>query len=368
MKTRTFFHYAFLMFVAAAIMFSGCKKKKEETPKTNIIPSSFQVAVPSSMNSATASKSTNSIDTLSGNVIYRNLRTFIHVGCAASDVIQTIMTAIYANNINQAMTFTFPGHEDGRTKNAVVVEGATFAGVSYQFKMTITDDGTNAIQVFWNTNPVKGVAIMSPRDINRTLSTIYANTRYQVEYSEAETAYQKQMTVSISGFPKLISTNTDYINNMKMFVGKNNNLLTLWGNSNHPIATIVDSALVGKDYAFIAHSDDAVNIGVAKVGITPTDHSTTTDIFTTYSVYNVLNTAIHVVYDPYYAPNPVPQNIVNSYLLNTDQPAYFTSPQGFVSCGTTIPSNAAFTSSFINLDGLTPYVPNDIKNLTISFQ
>lgn len=361
MKNKNYFHYAFLMFMAVVIVFSSCKKKKEETPNTNIIPSSFKVAVPSSINSAPTSKSVNT-DTLNGNVIYENLRNFINVGCAASDVVQTIMTAIYANNINQAMSFTFLGHEDGRTKNAVVIEGATLNGVSYQFKMTITDGSSNAIQVFWNTNPVKGVAIMSPYDINRTLSTIYTNTRYQVEYSEAESSYQKQMIVSISNFPKLISTNTNYINNMKMFVGKNGDLLTLWGNSNHPEATIVDPALIGKDYAFVAHSNDAVNIGVAKVGISPTTVTTTTDLFTTYSVYNVLYSAIQVVYPT------ATQSQINSFLNNTGQPAYFTSPQGFVSCGTTIPNNSAFTSSFIDLAGLTPYIPNDIKNLTISFQ
>ncbi|MBI5219804.1 MAG: hypothetical protein HY958_12830 [Bacteroidia bacterium] len=356
---RILFSLSAIVLIFSLLFTLSCKKKSEET-KSNIVPSTFKVDVPSAINSATATGSKSiETDTLSGNVIYANLRTFIHVGCVAADAVNTIMVAIYTHNINQAMTFDYVSNEDQRTKHVVVIEGASFGGTSYQFKMTITDQGSNAIQVFWNTNPIKGVAILNPYNINKNWGATYASTMYMVEYSEAgENSYQKQMTVSIANFP-LIPGNTNSINNLKMFVGKNGNQLTLWGNSNHPNATIINPAQVGKDYAFVAHSDAGLNIGVAKVGITPTDHTTTTDIFTTYAVKNVIDEDFYAVYGVH---------LPNSFLANAEAPAYFVAPQGYVSCGTSIPNNSGFTSTFNNLDGLTPYIPNDVKNLTLSFQ
>ena len=364
MKTNKIFSFLLLGAVLVIANFSSCKKEEEE-PKTNIVPSSFVVDVPSAINSpnATGSKATES-DTLNGNVIYGNLRTFIHVGCAAANVVNTIIYSIYVHNINQAMTFDYVSNTDQRTKHVEVIEGASLNGMYYSFKMTITDAGAKAVQVFWNTNPVKGVAILSPYDINRTLSNVFASTRYMVEYSEAENAYEKQMVVSIANYPTSIQGTTNAINNLKMFAGKNGNLITLWGNSNHPAATIIDPSQVGKDYAFIAHADAALNTGCAQVAITPTDVNSTSNIFSTYSVYNVLNSAINTVYPG------IPQNQINSYLSNTSAPAYFVAPQGFVSCGTNVPASpsGAFPASFVNLSGLTPYIPNDVKNLSISFQ
>ncbi|HBX49990.1 MAG: hypothetical protein A2275_19250 [Bacteroidetes bacterium RIFOXYA12_FULL_35_11] len=364
MKTKKIFSFLLIGVVLISINFSSCKKEEEE-PKTNIVPSSFVVDVPSAINSpnVSGSKATES-DTLNGNVIYGNLRTFINVGCAAANVVNTIIYSIYVYNINQAMIFDYVGNYDQRTKHVEVIEGASLNGVYFQFKMTITDSGTKAIQVFWNTNPVKGVAILSPYDINRTLSNVFTNTRYMVEYSEAENAYEKQMLVSIANYPTSIQGTTNAINNLKMFAGKNGNLVTLWGNSNHPAAIILDPSLVGKDYAFIAHADAALNTGCAQVAITPTDVNTTTNIFSTYSVYSVLNSAINTVYPG------LPQNQIDAYLANTDAPAYFVAPQGFVSCGTNVPASpaGAFSASFVNLSGLTPYVPYDVKNLSISFQ
>lgn len=365
MKTKSVFSFGLIFLFVFVFVLGGCKKNNTDvvqpTP-TNQVPSTFKVDVPSSMNSSSA-KSVEA-DTLTGGVIYANLRTFINVGCAAADVVQGIMTAIYSLNITSAMSFSYPSHEDGRTKSFVVVQNAAYNGTTYQYKMTVSDQSSPAIQVFWNNNPVKGVAIISPYDWDRNIGTTYSNTKYKVEYSEeaSVTGYEKQMIVSIAGFPQLVSANTNYINNMKMFVGKNGNLLTMWGNSNHPSATIVDPALVGKCYSFVAHSDASLNIGIAKVAISPTDVASTVDIFNTYSVYNVLNTAIHVVYPT------ATQNQINSYLKNTDQPAFFTAPTGFVSCGTTVPNNTGFTDSFNDISSLIPYVPSDIKNLTISFQ
>lgn len=357
--------FVFILFMV--VLFSGCKKEKDDVippVTTTQTPSTFKVDVPSSLNSPDSAKSINTIDTLSGDDIYRNLRTFINVGCAAADVIQNIMTAIHSMSITTSMSFTWTSNVDGRSKSFTVVQNQAFNGTTYQFRLTISDGSSQAIQVFWNNSPVKGVAIISPYDWDRThFGTQYSSTRYMVEYSEAgEGGYDKQMTVSIVQFPQLVAGFTNYINNLKMFVGKKNNLLTIFGNSNHPSATLVDVNLVGKDYAFVAHSDANLNIGVAKVAITPSTVSTVTDIFNAYSVDSVLSSEIHTVYPA------ATQAQINSYLSYTDQPAYFVSTQGFVSCGANIPGNTGFTTSFIDLSGLSPYIPSDIKNLTISFQ
>ena len=50
-----------------------------------------------------------------------------------------------------------------------------------------------------------------------------------------------------------------FLDNMKMFVGKNGDLIDVYGNSNHPELTILDPDFQGgRSYAFVARGDQAV--------------------------------------------------------------------------------------------------------------
>lgn len=340
----------------------GCKKdNKEDTPTQtteNIVPTSIYIDIPTALNSVQKSNSSKG-DTLSGNDIYRNLRTFINVGETSAKTINEIMLVIRLNNINRPMSFTFTSKDDGRVKKVDVIENGDFNGTKFKYKMLIADiDGSKALELFWNVKPVSAIAIMQLYNINRKIDQRYKDVLYKIDYNEELTTYEKQMVISLTKLPKFDKGSID---NMKMFVGKKGTTLDIYGNSNHPYLTLVDTNFTGgRNYAFVAHANDALNIGVAILCMPPSATATNNNILTDYSIEKVLTDEIRAVY-----PN-VTQQMLNSYLKNTKAPGYFTNG-GFVSCGTNIPNIQGFTTDFLNLTGLNPYIPNDIKNLTISF-
>ncbi len=360
--------------VFSAIFVQSCKKDKEQDPNatTSILPKSFKVDVPEAISSANSQKSmlaTNS-DTLHGNDIYQNLRTFIYVGESAADIVDAIMTNIAVYNINHAMTVSYQSNEDGRVKNLEVVESSNFDGQNWEYQMTIVDansatntDGGLAVQVFWNINPVKGIAILKPYNLNRTESVNYPDAMYRIDYSEAgELGYDKHMLVEINGLPlEDPSVEPWSISTIKMFVGKTGDIIDVYGNSEHPNATFIDTTSKGFDWAFVASANESSNIGVAEVGL-PDDELNSTDrttLLVTNSIKNVFTTQINLAY-----PGLDSLDVTN-YLYNTEAPGYFNS-NGFIQGGTA--PSTSYGTLVSNIANLTPYNPADIKNLTISFK
>ncbi len=363
-----------LAIIFSAIFVQSCKKDKEQSPDSteSILPKSFKVDVPEAISSANSQKSmlaTNG-DTLQGNDIYQNLRTFINVGETASDIVNSIMTTISVYNINHAMTLSYQSNEDGRVKNLDVVESASFDGQNWQYQMTIVDansatnnDGGVALQIFWNVNPVKGIAIIKPYNLNRTESINYPDAIYRIDYSEAgELGYDKHMIVEITGIPLEDPSVDPYsISKLKMFAGKTGDIVDVYGNSVHPNATFIDTTEKGFDWAFVASANQSLDIGVAEVGL-PDDDLSSTDrntLLVTNSIKNVFTNQINIAY-----PN-IDTLSINNYLYNTEAPGYFNS-NGFVQGGTA--PNTDYTTLANNITNLTPYNPVDIKNLTISFK
>ena len=135
------------------------------------------------------------------------------------------------------MSFSFEG-DDGRTKNLVVVETSAFEGETWNYQLTITDalsegdeDGGKAMQVFWNGNPTKGIAIMKPYNMDRVNDADAGDAKYRIDYSEAgEHSYEASMIVSIAGLELPDPSVDQYaMNSLKMFVGKNGNQLDIYG-------------------------------------------------------------------------------------------------------------------------------------------
>ena len=263
--------------IAVAIGIQGCKKDDPLTPEnTKNIPTRFMVDIPSSLSrdESAKNKSTQS-DTLHGNQIYQHINTFIWVGEKAAEVVQNIMIAISTHNINQAMSFSFVSGEDGRTKNAVVVENSVYEGTTWEFEITITDalsqsnaDGGKALQVFWNVSPIKGIALLKPYNIDRTQYASYPDPMYRVDYSEAgDLGYTNHMFVYLIDLPLANPLVDPYsMKSMKMFAGKNGNYIDVIGDSSHPNAKFFTTQ-TGFNYAFVASSEQTSNIGVAEVGL-----------------------------------------------------------------------------------------------------
>lgn len=352
------------------VFFNSCKKDKEETEevKESILPGSWGVDIPDAISNIGQDKNTKSTqgDTLNGNEIYENLRTFIAVGEGASNIVNAIITVIAVHDINEPISLTYTSDEDGRAKHLEVIESSSFDGQNWEFQMTISDAGSqgetdqgNGLQVFWNQSPVKGIAILKPYNINRTENANAPDAMFKIAYSEAgEGGYSNQMTVEIVDLP---NPNSDkwHMRALKMFAGRTGDVIDVYGNSDHPSAYFFEQTTVGFDWAFVASSNRTTDIAVAEVGL-PSNSLNSTDratILEINSIHNVFNNQIIALG---YA-----QQDVDNYLYNTEAPGYF-NHYGFIQGGTA-PSNA-YTNLISNIAGLTPYNPVNIRDLEISFK
>lgn len=352
----------FTVFFAAAILFTSCKDKSEI--KADIVPSKFKVDIPSSISEANSKSDKDNV--LDGNDIYGHLRTFIAVGEGSADIIQAIMGAIREYDLDQAMSFSYTSDEDGRTKNVVIVENSTFDGQNWEYQLTTTDqDGGKALQIFWNNSPVKGISILKPYNINRNETDNWSgeNTMYRVDYSEASTNYDAEMTVYISGLVLPESTTGDdrfAMETLKMFAGKKGDIVDVYGNSNHPNAYFFNEAgEKGFNWAFAASGNDASNIGVAEVGLPAS--SVNSSIRETLLVDN----SIHNIFNNELVALGYQQVDIDVYLAQTQAPGYFAN-SGFLNAGTS--PGSSYDAIQSSMENLTPYNPVSVSNLTISFK
>lgn len=350
-----------LLTLALVVFGVSCNEKSDPVP--SILPASFNIEVPSSLTNGGV-KTGNAV--FSGNEAYAMMRAFIYVGNASGFIIRDFMAFISLYHIDKPMDITFVSNDDLRTKNLVVTANQTFEGVTYEYKMVVTDisDPTHSavgLEMYWNRSPVKGVSIMQFSNLNRRGATKDVNSKIRIDYSEASTAYDKTMEVTLVGLDTVgVNNNVD---NLKMFVGKKGNLLDVYGNANIPDYQIIDKTHAdGYNWAFVARSNEDLNISVAKVALPPCTLVDLTNIFEIYSLKDVLTQEINKQY-----PTLTPLEVA-VFLANTGSPAYFNGTQGFLSCGTTLPTTpAGFTSSFADLSTLKPYIPYQIDALQVNF-
>ncbi|UCG26649.1 MAG: hypothetical protein JSV24_06615 [Bacteroidales bacterium] len=365
------FCFLVLTILFSAILFTGCEKDPDPSQdETSILPESFKVDIPDAISrESIVKKSAPLVDTLQGNEIYEHLSNFIAIGEGAADIVQEIIFAIAVYGINKPMYFPFEGDDDGRIKNLEVVENSSFDGASWEFQLTITDaesesnaDGGKAIQVFWNRNPVKGIAVLKPYNIDRTHHLNAADAIFRIDYSEAgERGYDAHMIVYIAGLP-LANPLVDpfSMSALKMFAGKKGDVIDVYGNSNHPNARFfTDNS--GFNWAFVASGDEILDIGVAEVGLPPSslDEPSRNVLLDYYSIENVFSRQIYEWW-----PTIDPATVA-AYLYNTAAPGYFDS-KGFVQGGTS--PGAEYDDIEGRLPGLSPYNPKEISNLSISFK
>lgn len=365
MKSNRIILGIFILLVG--FVFTQCKKDEPEpvVVEKSIVPSRFKVDIPESISSNVQTKSTTS-DTMSGNEIYQHLRTFIFIGESAADIVHNLMVAIAVYDINKPMNLTFMGDKDGRPKNLVVIENSDYENTTYEFQLTVIDanssteaDGGKAIQVFWNTSPIKGIAILKPYNIDRTSNQSVPDVIYRIDYNEdGSLGYDAHMFVSIAGLPQ--DTNRFALNTLKMFAGKKGGVVDVYGNSNHPNAQFFTTE-TGFNWAFVASANQSENIGIAEVGLPPSDLNSTsrTEILDTYSLYQVFMNQIQIAYPG------ASQSEIDPYLVNTQASGYFNN-LGFIQGGTAPSSNYSTLESRIEL--LKPFNPSDVSNLTLSFK
>lgn len=354
----------------ATVFFTSCDTDSVEPTDDNIVPESFSVEIPASLKSSAlkTAKSTQG-DEMTGNETYEHLTTFINAGDEAAKIVEAVIKAIRAYDLSQPMSLSYTGDDDGRDKNLVVIADAEFEGTTWNYQMTITDadsegndDGGVAMQIFWNTGTVEGVAIMKPYNIDRNTEDMYTRAMFRIDYSEAgNNGYEQEMTVYISGIalPDAI-TNPYVMETMKMTVGKEGNIIDVYGNTNHPNAYILQSE-IGFNWAFVAAGETDSDIGVAEVGLPPSDLNSNSRelILGTYSLKNVFTNAITRAFPDY------PAYMISAYLENTEAPGYFNA-NGFVQGGTAPSTDYNAISS--SIEQLVPFNPNEVSNLKVEFK
>lgn len=168
-----------VLFCVVALLMTACKKDNSTTSSKNL-PSQIVVNLPSSISSDAATSKQALSDVIKGGEIYNSLRVYIKIGENAADVIQQIIISLRNNNVDKPMTFSIVSNDDSRTKNCVVTSNATYNSKTYELKLNMTDGTDTAMQIFWNTNPVEGLAILDAYQINH--NSLKANIRYQVEF------------------------------------------------------------------------------------------------------------------------------------------------------------------------------------------
>ena len=352
----------------ATVFFTSCDTDPIEPTDDNIVPESFSVEIPSSLKSSTVktTKSTQG-DVMTGNETYENLTTFIAAGDEAAKIVEAVIKTIRTYNLSQPMSFIYEGDEDGRAKNAVIVADSEFEGTTWNYQLTITDadsegndDGGVAIQIFWNTGTVEGVAIMKPYNVDRDTEDMFSHAMFRIDYSEAgNNGYEQEMTVYISGIT-LPESEIYAMETMKMTVGKKGNIIDVFGNSNHPNASILQSD-VGFNWAFVAAGESDSDLGVAEVGLPPSDLvSNNRDVILgTYSIMNVFTNEITRAFP---AINP---NNLAIYLQNMEAPGYFNS-NGFVQGG--IAPSTDYNAISSSIERLVPFNPSEVSNLKVEFK
>ncbi len=373
----------FPVIIAIAVMFQSCEldELKQTEENSGILPERFKIDIPTSLSSdlkstSISQKSTSSTqaDTLNGNAMYAHLTNFIAIGEAGADIVQNIIFVIAYYDINEPMTMSFESDDDGRIKNLVVEKGGEYAGRMWQYKLTITDaeseadpDGGKALQVFWGTNPIEGIAILRPYHIDRKHDREALDAVVRLEYSEVGTMeYDATMMIEIAGLPMPDPRlNPFALNSLKMFVGKDGDRIDIYGNSDHPNASFFTNE-TGFNWAFVASGYDSQNIGVAEVGLPPSmlDENDREVLLKEYSIKNVITEEINQWFLEEIGMRPDSSDLA-VYLRNADAPGFF-ADQGFVQGG--VSPGPEYNELVNQINTLSPFNPKSVNELQIDFK
>lgn len=370
-----------LLAISTLALFNACENSDTDPNEGyGILPENFKVDIPSAISHEAFKSTTN--DTLQGAEIYEHLKFFIAVGESAGTLVEEIMFAIKAYKIENVTDLTYLSDDDNRMKHLTVVSDVEFKNRTWEYKLTITDsdsesneDGGIAMQVFWNNNPIEGIALLKPYNIDRLKDSDAREAIFSIEYSAAgNEQYDEIMQVEIAGVPLPDATTDPYgLQSMKMFVGKKGELVDVYGNSNHPNAQFnySDAEALGFNWAFVASGHETKNIGVAEVGLPASDSEEflREAILVENSIKNVLTREIT---NSILSENPELEGMealiavyLTPYLKNTEAPGFF-DKTGFVQAQTA--PNSDYTELETRIKNLTPFVPAEVSNLVVSFQ
>ncbi len=353
-----------IVIIIASIIYACSSKYDQTKPNdildTSILPAEFRVDIPDalSFDISIPEGRQRQDEIISGGEIYESLRGFIWVGESAGDILEELFTGILSANVDNLVEFSVLSDNDGRQKYFAVSQRVSYDGINYRYELNaIDEDGERAAQILWNTKPIEVVAILNPYNINRNDNPNFADVLLRIDYTEGHSDYEAAMTVYISDVP----ADSTGLDNIKMFAGRNGDLIEVFGNSNHPNLKMIDETFTGgRNYAFIGRADETEDVAVAEIALPPSAVDTNIGIMNDYSLFNILEDELHEVG----ITNPL---VIDLVLKNAKAPAYFIGDEGFVSSENDIPDHEEFSEDFIDLSGLIPFIPRDIRDLQVEF-
>jgi hypothetical protein len=359
-------HILIAAFSFSIFVLSSCESDEPATAKIEI-PQSFTIDIPSSIStdsrgSLSGRTSGDGDGIIEGNELYQAVPFFIFIGEESARIVESIFpiaAELEARNITE---LNYVSDDDSREKKVVINRDVVRDGKSYAYELTSFDVAADAqaLQMLWNTNPVEGIAILNPYNIDRTGDTQNANTFLRIDYTEDDPNYEASMTVTISG---LTPANDGDIDNLKLFAGRNGDIVDVMGNSNHPGLALFDPNFVGgRNYAFVGRGDETNNIGIINLALPPSS-VTTDDVLVDYSVYQVLSDEIDRAVN-----GSLTQAQIDDILIEAQSPAYFNDLQGFITSGVdNKPVLTAFSEAFVDISALRPFTPSDIRTQSVIF-
>ena len=363
-----------LLLTLGGLLFS-CEIPDEEEiidSTTGIMPSEFKIDIPDALNDELASSfRTNqkaSSDTIQALELYKLVRAYVEIGENSAEVVEKIMISLNTAVGVGVTSFTYTSKDDDRTKTITINQDVFKEGTIWAYEAVIKDqNGSKALQVFWNNTPLKGIAILSPYNIDRTNpnNTGSPDALYRIDYntSPANSMYEATMDIQIAGLV-VTSADSNAVDNFKMAVGrKSNGDVEVRGNSNHPLLKFdKGSSVHGMNYVFAGRGNQSADRAAVQIALPASSITTTTNLFDTYSIYNTYKTAI-------LSQSKATPATVDAYLTahlgNAKAPAYFRSTQ-FIGDGVDErPSD--YSADFADLSSLTPFAPNTIATLILDF-
>jgi hypothetical protein len=381
------------------LIFVQCEENEDtgvDKQIDTVLPSNFKVDIPDALSNTTqlksaSLKSTTGNDTIKGQDVYKHMNHFIHIGETAADVVNEIIQGIVKYDLGEDMEVTYTSNEDSREKRLVVEENVSFEDNKWEHQLTIYDvesegneDEGKAMQVFWNSDPINGIALIKPYNLDRDNNAAAGDAMYRINYSEkGENGYNREMMVYIESFPHKDADDVYHMTNFKLFAGKKDDYIDVIGTSIHPDAYLFIVDQTGLAWTFIGSSDREADKGVAQVSLPPhkLDEPNRATLLETYSMYNVMYSQAEEIimnklveeYGQAWVDRASEkdwfqdtlQNYIEPYMSEVKSPGYFHNGE-FKAAGTA-PSDD-YNPLVGRLDALDPYNPKTVNSLSLSFK
>lgn len=354
----------FSLLFAGLFLLSTCDSVVTDPPKAeNIIPLDSLVSdIPDPLSNFQSNQKIAAADEIQGSELYEALRVYIGLAEESAYLVRSVLSIIHAYNLQGPRTFSFTG-DDGRTKNVSVVGDVLVGAKTWSYRLEIENDGGNkAFQFFWDTGPVfEAIAVLDLYEMDNIEHPDVEGMLMEIRTSgNSGAGFKRSMEVLIDDHPKEPGEDDGYVDNLRMLVTDFGDEVLITGNSNHPDLILFDSTQGdGISYSFVGRGSKSLDIGVVKLAIPPSSLTDISNVFVNYSVDTVFRTEILNLY-----PSIHPDTL-DALLVNTKIPAFF-DQNGFISAGT-VPNNPGFTNSFIDLSGLQPFVPRNVRDMELNF-